>query len=619
MKRTRFICLIAAVCLSLTAAADLTFFSLSDTHYTEGETNGRPIVGVINALPGTAYPASLGGTVDTPRALIMQGDLINDGAVAAKYPSQWANYIADFGVNGEGRCIFPVFEGIGNHDVNINLFVFNKIKDRNIIRTNLNYISSVSSNGYHYSWDWDGIHFVNVNLFPGNIWPGEADTYSQGHDPIYARDFLQEDLQKNGTNGRPVIVIYHFRPVDENWWTYIAADRSHKILQDYNVIMIMVGHQGGGVNNTWRGINWASSNGQLDVYRVTPDNTLSVLSRSDTAWGTPFQKSIFFSYDSSGLPAVINNGDWVSNVSTNSATLSGKILYEAVSNTQVTMFWGTSDGGSSAGSWQHSTNIGVKTPATPFSVSVSGLQPWVDYFYRCQAANSKGTAWAAASIPFTAKGSLPPEWDTKFIGYEQRPWGGAHLADNTYTVRGSGRNIGESGQPDNFQFAYLPVDGDGEIIARITSMTGNNRDPKAGIMLRETLADDSRNAAVLMSRVDGLRLYSRSSTGGATAKSSVNSFKTPPYWVKLVRNSNTFTGFISSDGSAWSQVGSPVTISMPLSMYAGLAVTAGNRDGSQNHTATFDSVSVLIVPEPLCGLTGIALAALFFRRRFCLA
>ena len=198
MKRTRFICLIAAVCLSLTAAADLTFFSLSDTHYTEGETNGRPIVGVINTLPGTAYPASLGGTVDTPRALIMQGDLINDGAVAAKYPAQWANYIADFGANGEGRCIFPVFEGIGNHDVNVNLYVFNKIKDRNIIRTNLNYISSVSSNGYHYSWDWDGIHFVNVNLFPGNIWPGEADTYSQGHDPMYARDFLQEDLQKNG-------------------------------------------------------------------------------------------------------------------------------------------------------------------------------------------------------------------------------------------------------------------------------------------------------------------------------------------------------------------------------------------------------------------------------------
>lgn len=611
--RTTGLVLLALITTSL-YAADVTFFSLSDTHYSEGETNGKPIVGVINSLPGTTYPASLGGTVDTPRALIMQGDLINDGAVAAKYPAQWANYIADFGVNGEGRCMFPVFEGIGNHDVNVNLFVFNKIKDRNIIRTNLNYIGWISSNGYHYSWDWEGIHFVNVNLFPGNIWYGEADTYSIGHHPMYARDFLKEDLQQHATNGRPVIVIHHFRPIDDNWWTYIAADRFHKILQDYNIIMIMVGHQGGGVNNTWRGINWASSNGQLEVYRITPDNTLSVLSRTATSWGTPFQKSIFFSYDSSGLPAVVNNADWVTNVSTTRVTLSGKIVYEAVSNSQVTVFWGTTDGGTSAGSWQYSTNIGIKTPNTVFSVDVTGLHPWVNYYYRCRAVNSRGTAWAATSIPFTTRGLLPLDWDTTFIGYEQRPWGGAHHANDTYTVRGSGRNIGESGQPDNFQYAYIPFEGDVEITARIVSMNGNNRDPKAGIMLREILEADSRNAAVLMSLRDGLRLYTRSSTGGSTVKSAVNSVNDPPYWVKLTRNSNIFTGYISSNGSAWTQVGSPVTIAMPFSMYAGLAVTAGNRDGSQHHTATFDSVTVAIIPEPLGSVMGIILAAFFLRQ-----
>jgi hypothetical protein len=181
--------------------ASVTFFSYSDCHFLEGHTNGDPVVNLINTLPGTPYPAAIGGVVAPPRALIMQGDLINDGAVANKYPAQWANYIADFGVNGEGRCRFPVFEGIGNHDVNLNLFAFDQVKARNLIRKNLGYIDHVCPKGYHYSWDWDGVHFVNLNLFAGNVWHGEADAYGKAHHPQFARDFLIEDLKKNV--GRP--------------------------------------------------------------------------------------------------------------------------------------------------------------------------------------------------------------------------------------------------------------------------------------------------------------------------------------------------------------------------------------------------------------------------------
>ena len=68
-------------------------------------------------------------------------------------------------------------------------------------------IQHVSDNGYHYSWDWDGVHFVNVNLFPGNVWEGEAVAYGRGHDPLFARDFLIADLRRNvGTSGRPVVI-----------------------------------------------------------------------------------------------------------------------------------------------------------------------------------------------------------------------------------------------------------------------------------------------------------------------------------------------------------------------------------------------------------------------------
>jgi len=111
-------------------AAEVTFFSHSDPHYgADGGGKRPPIVRsekvpIINALPGTDYPPEIGGMVDVPRGILMPGDLINDGAVKDKYPTQWANYVADFGVNGEGHCRFPVFEGLGNHDVNDDLFVF---------------------------------------------------------------------------------------------------------------------------------------------------------------------------------------------------------------------------------------------------------------------------------------------------------------------------------------------------------------------------------------------------------------------------------------------------------------------------------------------------------------
>ena len=42
----------------------------------------------------------------------------------------------------------------------------------------------------------------------------------------------------------------------------------------------------------------------------------------------------------------------------------------------------------------------------------------------------------------------------------------------------------------------------------------------------------------------------------------------------------------------WEPVGSPITVEMGPKVCAGLAVTAGNRDGSRIHTATFDHVSI---------------------------
>jgi hypothetical protein len=596
MKTTRSIHLLTiSVFLAIPAlAADLTFFAYSDCHYGAGEPpkTSTPVVDWINSLPGTPFPESIGGVVGKPRAVIMSGDLIDHGAVASKYPEEWKNYIAEFGVNGEGRCQFPVFEGMGNHDWNPNMFVYDKVKERNEERKKLGFIDNISENGYHYSWDWEGIHFINLNIFPGNGWHGEADTYSFGaHDPMLSRAFLEKDLRENvGNQGMPVVLIHHFRPIDENWWTFSAADKYHRIIQDYNVIMIMVGHQGGGVGNTWRGINWASSNGELDVFRVTPDHVLTAIARRETRWERPLQKTIFFDYQSSGLPAVINNGIWATDVTRGNATLNGKILYDATLKSEVTIHWGTNDGGDDPSAWDYAEKVGVQSAGAPFHTTISGLHPWTQYYYRCHLSNSKGEAWAAASIPFVTRGVLPEKWETAFIGYEQRPWGGAHLENGIFTVRGSGRDIGERGQGiDNFQYAFTGSTKTTVLSARLVGMEGKTRQPLAGIMMRETPAANSRSVTLLYSEREGLRLFSRSEPGGESTISKPVRLNLPVR-LKLEREGDLFAAYASTDGKDWTPVGEAVTNKMADAIKAGLAVTAGNRDGSRHQDAKFDEL-----------------------------
>ncbi len=582
------------------AAVDVTFFSYSDIHYGADGGGKRPpivtsaMVPVINGLPGTAYPAAIGGVVEAPRGILMQGDLINDGAVAEKYPAQWANYVADFGVKGEGRCKFPVLEGVGNHDLNPNRFVFDQVKQRNQIRLKEGMIQHVSPNGYHYSWDWDGVHFVNVNLFPGNVWEGEADSYGRAHDPLLAREFLEADLKAQvGNSGRPVVIMQHFRPIDENWWTFSAADKFHRVIQDYNVVAIVVGHQGGGINNLWRGIHWISSNGDLIVCRIKGD-TFSAACREENGWGQVMQKKVFWSYAESGLPAVVNNGSWATQIEATRAKLGAKLVYAAEAATELTVYWGTSDGGTQADTWQHSQKLGVQTVGSEVSAEISGLQPWTGYFYRVAASNSRGTVWAAASIPFHTAGILPSDWQTAFVGHEQRPGSGANVADGVFTVRGSGRDIAEGSEPlDNFQFAYQSLSGDGEIKARIATADVKSREPKIGLMVRESTAAGAKNVALLLlPRTGMIRLTERPADDAGSRSKAVVPGHHAPCWVKLTRRGNSFTSAVSNDGNTWLSVGDPVTVGMKSTVLVGLAVTSGSRDESKLHTSAFDQVTV---------------------------
>ena len=154
-----------------------------------------------------------------------------------------------------------------------------------------------------------------------------------------------------------------------------------------------------------------------------------------------------------------------------------------------------------------------------------------------------------------------------------------------FTVTASGDDIWNTA--DAFRFVYMPVTGDCTIVARVASVQDIDSWSKAGVMIRESLNANSANAFVAATPGNGVTWQYRSSTGGGCDFANATNLSAP-YWVKLVRNGNIFTGYRSPDGANWTQAGS-TTFTMAATAYIGLAVTAHNN--SSLCMATFDNVT----------------------------
>ncbi|MEM1058678.1 MAG: DNRLRE domain-containing protein [Verrucomicrobiota bacterium] len=147
---------------------------------------------------------------------------------------------------------------------------------------------------------------------------------------------------------------------------------------------------------------------------------------------------------------------------------------------------------------------------------------------------------------------------------------GSVTEDNgLYTIEASGNDIW--GFQDGFHFVYREMTGDGELIAEVQSLVNSHSAAKAGVMIRETLDANSKHASSFVTPASGGRFSRRTATGGSTA--STTGGGSPPYWVRMVRSGNTFTGYHSSDGVTWTQTGSE-TITMGSTVYVGMAVTS---------------------------------------------
>ena len=86
------------------------------------------------------------------------------------------------------------------------------------------------------------------------------------------------------------------------------------------------------------------------------------------------------------------------------------------------------------------------------------------------------------------------------------------FVDGTWTIAGSGANIW--GTSDEFRFAYRQITGDVDIRVRLARFEDLQDWSKAGVMIRETLSANARNAFMMLMPDYGVFLQSRANQGG---------------------------------------------------------------------------------------------------------
>jgi len=165
-----------------------------------------------------------------------------------------------------------------------------------------------------------------------------------------------------------------------------------------------------------------------------------------------------------------------------------------------------------------------------------------------------------------------------------------------WTLQGDGHDIW--GGADAFHYVYKYLEGDGSLTARVVSIggPGTHEWRKAGVMMREDLTGGSRHAMMAMTPTEGHSAsYLIRQFSSALSFSFSGGLYSFPYWVRILREGDTFTGYISSDGNDWQQQGCSVTIGMEddrrayAGCYVGLCLTS--HESGTLASAEFDNVS----------------------------
>lgn len=181
------------------------------------------------------------------------------------------------------------------------------------------------------------------------------------------------------------------------------------------------------------------------------------------------------------------------------------------------------------------------------------------------------------------------EWSSAAIGYvdNDTTLDVSSIADGI-VVTGSGADIW--GVKDEFYYLYTALAGDGSLSLRLDELSAGHEWSKAGVMIRESLDPDAKNALIHISGANGSVFQARSTKGGTTSNSAgADTSAKVGGWMRISRSGNTLTGDLSTDGKSWTKVGS-YEIPMQEVVLIGMAVTSHDRNATA--TAKFKDLTL---------------------------
>lgn len=199
-------------------------------------------------------------------------------------------------------------------------------------------------------------------------------------------------------------------------------------------------------------------------------------------------------------------------------------------------------------------------------------------------ATDSGSASDEAELRIQVVG-LPLPWLSEDIGTGMLAGAVSHSA-GTFTQAGSGALGGSS---DKLRFTYQTLTGDGQIIARVSALQNTGNSSRVGVMIRESLAANSRQIFIGLAGSGNYRWVRRTSTGGSNSTTNSGSGTVPNTWLRLTRSGNTITASKSTNGSTWTTVGS-TNVALPANCYIGLAVSSGSN--TTLNTSQFEQIAV---------------------------
>ena len=216
---------------------------------------------------------------------------------------------------------------------------------------------------------------------------------------------------------------------------------------DPTVTMYYGTTNGGSVPANWtNSVNLGTRNSAFTtpISGLLPATQYFFIARAQNASGDSFGLPSGTFTTANGAPVVANLA--ASDVFASSATVGGQITATGGLTPTMTIYYGLSDGGTTAGAWTNSVNLGAQTGSA--TTTLTGLSANTQYFYRAFAQNGAGSSWTAVTSNFTTQSATLPAVSTDAA---------TDVSGFAATMRGTVTNAGND--PPTIRFYYGTTDG----------------------------------------------------------------------------------------------------------------------------------------------------------------